>query len=391
METTPLRLLRLKTTPSALFLSPPKFHRPQTALAFPNLRRSDAVKRTPFALSHSSFSPNPNPFRFTSSVSQSPFPIINSNLNYSLYHQNDAGFRWSRASRSGVDGNVGLLGPEKPEVAVVLLGWLGGQSKHLKRYVEWYNSRGVDAVTFVVDVKEVLGFDLGHRVEKRVAELAREVASWVEGGGERWLVFHTFSNTGWFVYGALLEIWEDRPDLIEKIRGCVVDSGAGAPFDPKVWAAGFSTAILKKNSSLAKPAVETKELNASGGAASLSKVQEEEPPAIETMLLMVLEKLFSFILKLPDVDKRLTKVVSVLSTNPPHCPQLYLYSTGDKVVPHQSIESFIAEQRKIGRTVKSFNFGTSPHVDHYRTFPNIYSQELNHFLKECLATPVKQT
>ena len=35
-------------------------------------------------------------------------------------------------------------------------------------------------------------------------------------------------------YGALLEIWEDRPDLIEKIRGCVVDSGAGAPFDPKV-------------------------------------------------------------------------------------------------------------------------------------------------------------
>ena len=77
-----------------------------------------------------------------------------------------------------------------------------------------------------------------------------------------------------------------------------------------MWAAGFSTAILKKNSSLAKPAVETKELNASGGAASLSKMQEEEPPAIETMLLMVLEKLFSFILKLPDVDKYVALLAS---------------------------------------------------------------------------------
>lgn len=49
--------------------------------------------------------------------------------------------------------------------------------------------------------------------------------------------------------------------------------------------------------------VETKELNQSGGAASLSKVQEEEPPMVETMLLLVLEKLFSLILKLPDVDE----------------------------------------------------------------------------------------
>ncbi|XP_062000663.1 uncharacterized protein LOC133717916 isoform X1 [Rosa rugosa] len=398
METTSLRILglnrHLKTAPSALFLSP-KFHRPQKpSLAFPNFRQNDAVKRIPSALflshSHSSFSSwNPNPFKFNPSISQSPFPITN--FNHSLSYRNDAGFRWNRAFHSGVDGNVGSLGAQKREVTVVLLGWLGGQTKHLKRYVEWYNSRGFHAVTFVVDVKEVLWFDLGRRVEKRVAELAHELASWVEGGGERCLVFHTFSNTGWFVYGAILEIWLDRPDLIKKIKGCIVDSGAGAPFDPKVWAAGFSTAIMKKRSSLAKPAVETKELNASGGAASLSKVQEEEPPAIETMLLLVLEKLFSLILKLPDVDKRLTKVVSVLSTNPPHCPQLYLYSTGDKVVPHQSIESFIAEQRQIGRPVKSFNFGTSPHVDHYRTFPNIYSQELNNFLKECLATTVKQT
>lgn len=209
---TPVRILSLnrhllnKTTPSPFFLSP-KLHRPPNrSLTVANFPRNGAVQRTPFALSlshsHSSFSLNPNPFKsLLYSLSSSQFPINNFNFNFN--HSTGAGFTWNRAFQSGIDGNVGSFGAQKREVTVVLLGWLGGQTKHLKRYVEWYNSRGIHALTFVVDVKEVLWFDLGHRVEKRVAELAHELASWVservEGGGERRLVFHTFSNTGWFV------------------------------------------------------------------------------------------------------------------------------------------------------------------------------------------------
>lgn len=35
-------------------------------------------------------------------------------------------------------------------------------------------------------------------------------------------------------YGAILDNWRGRKDLLDKIKGCVVDSGADPHIDPKV-------------------------------------------------------------------------------------------------------------------------------------------------------------
>ncbi|WCJ24949.1 alpha/beta-Hydrolases superfamily protein [Euphorbia peplus] len=321
------------------------------------------------SLSFSNTNPNPNPTYFTS---KSP--------------QRNPNFAWNLSSINR--DAPGFLGAKDPVVTVVLLGWLGAKQKHLRKYVEWYNSKGIHAVTFVVDAGDVLWFDLGERVERLITGLAKELVSWVsereDDGRERCLLFHTFSNTGWFVYGYILDILQDTDNLKEKIRGCVIDSGSGEPFNPKVWAAGFSAAILKKPNSVTNTLV-TNETTDSKSQANAPKSQENTRLSGECVVQSMMEKLFSTLLKLPDVDQRLRKVVCVLEKNQPSCPQLYLYSTADKIVPYQSIESVLEEQKKIGKQVMSHNFVFSPHVDHYRAFPDVYLSLLDNFLKECFA------
>ncbi|XP_030466990.1 uncharacterized protein LOC115685963 [Syzygium oleosum] len=290
---------------------------------------------------------------------------------------------WSRAPATSAGARGGVRGDGDPAVTVVLLGWLGAKRKHLRRYAEWYNSKGFHAVTFLVGVREMLSLDLGRGVEDRIDELANELIAWVsegeEGGRERCLLFHSFSNTGWLVYGGILERLHCRQDLIEKIKGCVVDSGGAEPFNPKVWAAGFSAALITKSSS----SVEGKDTHASTSEGSS---KQEDEGMVETAVLAALEWLFSAVLKFPDVERRLTKTVTILSEAQPSCPQLYLYSSADKVMPYESVESFMETQRRMGRKVLSFNFGSSPHVDHYRTFPDLYMSQLENFIKECFDT-----
>ncbi|KAL5055296.1 hypothetical protein RYX36_035978 [Vicia faba] len=70
-------------------------------------------------------------------------------------------------------------------------------------------------------------------------------------------------------------------------------------------------------------------------------------------------------------SRRLSDVLSMLSTKQPGCPQLYMYSFAGRVIPADSVESFIDAQRKAGHDVRACNVLSSPHVDHFRNDPKL--------------------
>ena len=84
-------------------------------------------------------------------------------------------------------------------------------------------------------------------------------------------------------------------------------------------------------------------------------------------------------------------MLGLLSTQQPSCPQLYIYSSADRVIPVRSVESFIDKQRKAGREVRACDFVSTPHVDHFRNDPKLYTSQLTQFLEDCVLTKCKKS
>eukprot|EP01018_Ginkgo_biloba_P022232 Gb_14347 [translate_table: standard] len=278
---------------------------------------------------------------------------------------------------------------KKPAIAVVLLGWLGSKQKHLKRYADWYTSRGIHAITFTIPMRDIVSYKTGGKADQYLDLLVNHLVHWMseddKDSTEKYLIFHTFSNTGWLTYGVILEKFLARDHaLMDKIKGCVVDSAPVATPDPQVWASGFSAAMLKKQSVATKGVLKGNQGNEEAVNFKQAPSSEPKPAVAETALLVMLEKIFRVFLKLPTVERRLSDVLGLLSNQQPLCPQLYIYSSADRVIPAESVESFIEQQRKAGHKVRACNFVLSPHVDHFRNFPDLYSTQLSSFLEECL-------
>ncbi|XVF67038.1 hypothetical protein PTKIN_Ptkin10aG0088900 [Pterospermum kingtungense] len=162
----------------------------------------------------------------------------------------DVLYRWHLPEPTAIDvSGTSDCSSVKSRTVVVLLGWLGSKQKHLKRYAEWYTSRGYHVITFILPMIDIISYQAGGKAEQNIDMLVNHLADWLEEEHGKNLVFHTFSNTGWLTYGEILEKFQKQdPSLIRRIRGCIVDSAPVAAPDPQVWASGFTAAFLKKHS-----------------------------------------------------------------------------------------------------------------------------------------------
>uniref|UniRef100_A0A674P7E6 Transmembrane protein 53 n=1 Tax=Takifugu rubripes TaxID=31033 RepID=A0A674P7E6_TAKRU len=69
---------------------------------------------------------------------------------------------------------------------------------------------------------------------------------------------------------------------------------------------------------------------------------------------------------------------------PPGWPHLHLYSTADQVIRHRDIETFVDALKQKGVPVESFDFVSTPHVGHFRKFPEQYALNCRNFLAACV-------
>ncbi|XP_028552913.1 transmembrane protein 53 isoform X3 [Dendrobium catenatum] len=319
-----------------------------------------------------------DPYRYAKLAKPSNGQVFNPKTT----HSSDVLYRWHLPDPNA-DGMLGKsnCSSSKSQTVVVLLGWLGAKQKHLQRYAEWYTSRGFHAVTFTFPISEIVSYKAGGQAEIDVEMLANHLADWVAEESGKNLVFHTFSNTGWLIYGVVLEKFQKQdPSVMGKIKGCIVDSAPVADPDPQVWASGFSAAFLKKRSVAAKGIVDPN-----------ISLEQPKPAVLEAVMLTVLEKFFDVVLNLPAINRRLTDVLEILSMEQPKCPQLYIYSSADRVIPAKCVESFVEKQRRAGHEVRACNFGNSPHVDHFRNHPNLYTSQLTSFLVDCVLSCSKES
>ncbi|XP_047094547.1 transmembrane protein 53-like [Lolium rigidum] len=274
---------------------------------------------------------------------------------------------------------------DRSQTVVVLLGWLGSKQKHLKRYADWYTSRGFQVVTFTLPMSDIVSYNVGGKAERNVEMLSEHLADWVREEDGKKIVFHTFSNTGWLCYGVILEnLQRQDPSALQKIKGSIIDSAPVAVPDSQVWALGFSAAIMKKHSVATKGAAPS---DTRSDVLVVESHRDIKPAATEAVLLSALEKFFNVVLNYPAINRRLSGVMELLSSNQPNCPQLYMYSSADRVIPAKSVESFVeSQQRRAEREVRSCDFVSSPHVDHYRSNPGLYTSQLTSFLEDCVLT-----
>ncbi|KAK8975350.1 hypothetical protein V6N11_063312 [Hibiscus sabdariffa] len=146
-------------------------------------------------------------------ISDESLLFISSSFNAFKSTTNDTYLGWNKAPKIVIDGGgeVETLERTYKVITVILLGWLGG-----------YDSRGIHAVNFLVELRDLLCLDPISILDWRIVELENGLATWgsdkEEDDCERCFIFQTFRNTDLSNSKAQNKAWTIN---FQKATGCI--------------------------------------------------------------------------------------------------------------------------------------------------------------------------
>lgn len=190
---------------------------------------------------------------------------------------------------------------------------------------------------------------------------ARSFGLWGEGGRWSTVCSGAKSVTGgetrvhpFLRDPAALAVLSAFRQVVKNTQGIVLDS-APSQANVHIWSRGMLSAMLSE------PAI---------------SVEESHP-----VMLAAARRLADRYLAAPQVAKRLREVRHAWQYAVPACPQLYLYSKADALVPYQHIERFMDQQAAHGVSVQHHCWDDAPHCELLRKHPEQYKSIVRSFVE----------
>ncbi|KAM6920441.1 transmembrane protein 53 isoform 1-T1 [Lycodopsis pacificus] len=243
------------------------------------------------------------------------------------------------------------------EPVVILLGWAGCRDKHLSKYSSIYNEQGCVTIRYTAPLKTVfISESFGYKELSGTALKLLEILYDYEVENSP-VFFHIFSNGGFMLYRYIIEcLHSDKQFSSLCVIGALVDSAPGSG-------------------------------NVRGALRALTATLGPKITPILRYVLLALFAVTVFLLRV--VLYPLTKYIhknhyDAVQERPPAWPHLYLYSRDDQVIRHRDIELFVEAVKQKGAPTDSFDFVSSPHVGHFRDFPEQYALKCRDFLVACM-------
>ncbi|CAO4362133.1 unnamed protein product [Caenorhabditis nigoni] len=237
--------------------------------------------------------------------------------------------------------------PSKP--VILMIGWAGAASKHLKKYTNIYTDKGFNVISICPPLFHFKVPD---------DSIGKKILPVMDSIQDKPVVIHSFSMNG--IRGLIsLAKASNNPKLFEKLEGIVFDS---APSRTLPYQNG-------KAMMLSRPSVN---YMSDSNRAVIFQLVNTIRDALTSPIIKVFPSLrHNFLLYWYIHDKiQLPK------------RQLFLYSEKDSMIPFRGLEEFIEEQKKRGCHVDSVNFGDTEHVAHFREKPEEYTKKCIEFVSK---------
>lgn len=272
----------------------------------------------------------------------------------------------------------------------IVLGWWGSKDRAVARFSHIYARHGFAVCHFIAYGSESFG---GPRAQSQVAaalldEVHRKWQSGDLGSGKlpgeasqpttakrkgtpKCIVVHVMSNNGAMIYAAMLRcVGKQHSWLLQGLRGVVFDCAPGK-LSVRIGIKAFLASrppLMVRLTILSLPGAVILWL-----LLALQHGRRWPRAAVAGLLALALATTARS-------RMRTERYIQELASDPSSCPQLFLYSQADALVPPRVVDDLIGRRRARGVHVQSRKWSSASHMDLLRDEPVEYADVLGRFV-----------